>query len=719
MHPTVSKIGAISATPDSHSSQGDFWRVVARCLRYPRSLIVGLLATVGFACLHTVTIGAAFPVFKILLEEEGLVGWSDRTFAGARVDVHFAPLSTEDVIRVVHVDKSSGAFAAGVRDLDSISDTQGRSLSELLHRLATVQDGESIRVRLIGTSLDANSQPREIELKPHRLGFQMRALAWAASFIPPDADDRKIETLKSILWGLVLLVIAGNILRYVGEVQIAKAILRAMMQLRSEVYERTLSLPLAFFSRQPTADIVGRFVQDMQEIQRGMITLFSKFLREPLRAVFIFALALSLDWRITLALVVAAPISFLLFWQVGLRVRKSNRKLLQAYGSMIHALTSSLQSLRVVKSYTAEPRERQILLQVDHRVLRQQIKLKKLEAFVSPAMETVAVIIASVLTVWLANKVLSDELEIATFAALGLALSMLFDPLRKLSDVYVRVQKASAGAHRIFHILNHPTESDLTNATTQLEAIRETIHFDNVRFTYPGATKPAIDGVTLTVNRGETLAIVGPNGCGKTTLVSLLPRFYDPDTGVIQYDGVDLRDADLVSLRKQISLVTQDAVIFAGTPLENIAYGMSEIDEEAVRQAAVRASADEFIRELPGGYQTALGERGTTLSGGQRQRMAIARAILRDAPILIFDEATSQIDTESEQKIQNALREFAKQRTTLIIAHRLSTIQFADRIVVMDSGKIVDSGSHADLLQRCSVYQNLCRTQFGDGRRPE
>jgi ABC-type multidrug transport system fused ATPase/permease subunit len=245
-----------------------------------------------------------------------------------------------------------------------------------------------------------------------------------------------------------------------------------------------------------------------------------------------------------------------------------------------------------------------------------------------------------------------------------------------------------------------------------MKPLERGIEYVNVSFTYPGAEAPALRGVSLSIERGETVAIVGPNGCGKTTLVSMLPRLFDADSGEIRYDGLDIRNAGLKSLRSQIGLVTQEAIVFAGTPVENIAYGEPAPDDDRVRDAARRASADEFINAVPGAYEADLGERGSTLSGGQRQRLAIARAIFHNAPILIFDEATSQIDSESELKIQTALQEFARDRTTLIIAHRLSTIQFADRIIVMDAGRIIDSGTHRELFERCPLYRNLCETQF-------
>ena len=483
-----------------------------------------------------------------------------------------------------------------------------------------------------------------------------------------------------------------------------------MMDLRGRLYERTLFLPLAFFAGKPTADVVGRFVQDVQEVQRGMLSLFARFIREPLRAVFILGLALTLDWRLTLIILVAAPITIAVFWRVGKRVKNANRKLLEAYGSMIDALTTSLHSLRVVKAYTAETYERGRLKQVDFRIFRQQVKLAKLQALVSPLMETLAVVAASLAIVWLASQVLNQHLSMSKFAALSVTLSALFDPMRKLTDVYVRLVRASAGAERVFHVLDQPIEVSTGNAT--IDGVRKGIRYDKVSFTYPGAERPSLSDIAMTITAGETVALVGANGSGKTTLASLLPRMFDPSRGTISIDGVDVRSAELKSLRRAIGLVSQEAVIFAGTPIENIAYGAESVDRDRVVEASKRAHAHEFISALPGGYESNMGERGTTLSGGQRQRIAIARAIYRDAPILIFDEATSQIDSESEQKIQTALREFAMDRTTIIIAHRLSTIQFADRIVVLDDGRIIDIGSHRELFGRCSVYRTLCETQF-------
>ncbi|MFQ5591615.1 MAG: ATP-binding cassette domain-containing protein, partial [Phycisphaerae bacterium] len=691
-------------------------RILALLRPFWKLLLVGLLATVAFATLHTVSISAAFPVFKILLDEEGLTGWMNRTIAGRRLGLEFAPL--HDVgVGVLKVTRPvcTPELCPGVPEecwVECIQDEHNRPVVELLGNLVTGKAGTDLPVKVTLACPDQPKQTRTVSIHLAEPEWEVRLLASASALIPANADADKLGTLKYLLFGLLLTVVAANVFRYAGEVLISKAILRGMMDLRAQLYEHALRLPMSFFSGRPTADVVTHFVQDVQEVQRGLLTLFGKSIREPLRAVFIFGLAFALDWRITLTMVVVAPVAVAVFLAVGRSVKKANRRLLEAYGAMIGALTASLHSLRVVKAYTAEDHERDRLWRVDLAMLDHQLRLARLRAFVSPMLETLAIIAGSVVTVWLASRVLEHELSMSKFAALGVTLSVLFDPLRKLTDVYVRIQRATAGAERICHLLDQPIEEDDPVNCIELQPLKESIEYVDVTFTYPGANEPALRNVNISIHKGETVAIVGPNGCGKTTLVSLLPRLFDPDSGEIRYDGIDIRRAALKSLRRHVGLVSQDAVVFAGTPIENIAYGLPDADETAVLQAAGQAYADEFIRNIPGGYKGKLGERGTTLSGGQRQRLAIARAVFRNAPILVFDEATSQIDTESEQKIQTALTEFARGRTTLVIAHRLSTIQFADRIIVMDAGKVVASGRHEYLFQQCPLYRNLCETQF-------
>ena len=709
MNPQLLSVDAQQPPPKSRFSLQEFKRVLLLTWPYRKTLAVGLLSTIVFAALHTASIAGVFPVFKILLEQEGLRGWVDRTIAGQRLAVEFAQPTDSTNLVVVKVDKDAPAYVQGIRPGDVITDTRGRSVSELLDELASAGPDTVVPVLV-----DPQGEQRRVELKPAESKLTHRTARRITSFISgkADTDQGKLRTLIHILTALIVVVLVANVFRYFGEVLVAKGVLGSMIDLRAQLYERTLHLPMSFFSGQPTSDLVTHFVQDVQEIQRGLMTFFGKFIREPLRAVLILAWAFTLDWRITLAMVIVAPITVAVFWAVGRSVKKANRKLLQGYGNMIGALTASFQNLRIVKAYTAEEHERRRLRKVDLKMFKQQLKLAKLQAFVSPMIETLAVTAGSIVTVWLAGRVLQQELSISMFVTLGVTLSILFDPLRKLTDVYVRVQRSTAGAERIFHVIDQPIETDLTTSKVELKPLEKSIELVGVSFTYPGAETPALRDVSLSIHKGETLAIVGPNGCGKTTLVSMLPCLFTPDSGEVRYDGIDIREVTLKSLRRQIGLVSQEAIVFAGTPVENIAYGEAQPDRRLAEDAARRAHADGFIRSIPGGYEADLGERGTTLSGGQRQRLAIARAVFRNAPILIFDEATSQIDTESELKIQNAVREFSKDRTTLIIAHRLSTIQFASRIIVMDAGRIIDTGTHKDLFARCPLYRSLCETQF-------
>ncbi len=695
---------------DSAFRYAELRRLFALIWPFRRSVLLGLLATLIYISLHTFSLAAAFPVFKVLLEKEGLDGWIDRTVVGARFGIDVAPIAQADTTEIVitHVRGGSVAEVAGLKPLDVWQAPDSMSIADCLHDTALTDQA----ITTFSIRPSQTSDIRAVPLSSGVLDWQTEVLLRGRGLLPDQAAQSPLDLLKYILVALIVIVVLANVFRYFGEVCIASAVLRAMMSLRATLYAHTLHLPVNYFSQQSTSDTVTRFIQDIQEVQRGMLTLFGKFIREPLRAMFILALAFVFDWRITLTMVVVAPMTVLIFWSVGRSVKKANRKLLQAYGKMIGALTTCFQNLRVVKAYTAEDYEHERLRTVDRYMFRQQLKLAKLQAFTSPMIETLAVIAASFATVWLASRVVSQDLDTSRFAALGIILASLFDPLRKLTDVYVRVQRSTAGVERIFHILHQPRESHFGDTGVPVKPLTRAIEFAEVSYTYPGAEQPALRNINLTVAQGETLALVGPNGCGKTTLVSLIPRFFDPDIGKILYDGLDLRDASLKTLRKQVSLVTQEAIVFEGTPLENISYGITGSSIERVEEAAQRAHADEFIRRIPGAYKASLGERGTTLSGGQRQRLAIARAIFSNAPLLIFDEATSQIDAESELDIQTALQEYAQGRTTIIIAHRLSTIQFATRIVVMDDGRIIDSGTHKALFDRCSLYRILCETQL-------
>ncbi len=692
-------------------------RMLRATFQHKRLIITGIFFSIVYAMLHSVSILAVLPILKVLLEDEGLHGWSDRAMAGAQVDVDFTVHDPADgahasaALVVERISETSPLYEQGLRAgaaIASLNDEQPLP-REWLRRVAAAQPGQSIRFSAAGLASDRPVRAYEtVASAPakYRVGH------WFASLIPRDPSGTgRMTALKFVLTALVFVVLAANACRFVGEYLVRLGVLRAMMDLRRELYRRVLQLPMARFTRN-TGDMVTRFVQDIQEVQRGLMSLFGKTIREPLKALFILLAALMLDWRITITMIVVAPVAIILFWRAGASIKKANKKLLRGYGGMINALTQTLAAIGVVKAYTTENTERRRLWRVDRGMFRHQVKIIRLEAMMSPLLEVLGVVMVAVVTAWLGARVVGGEIDVAKFGSLVVMLGMMFDPLRKLADVYTRIMRSGAGADRLFELLDAKPESELFAGSQVLTGVEHAIEFRDVTFTYPDADTPALTDINLTVRRGETVALVGRNGSGKTTLVNLLAHFYDAQEGTILFDGIEICDITLRSLRKQIGLVSQQTVVFPVSLAENIAYGSRNGTRETVIDAAKRAHADEFIRQTPDGYDTIPGDMGSTLSGGQRQRLAIARAILRDAPILVFDEATSQIDSESEQKIQTAVREFSKDRTTFIIAHRLSTIRFADRIVVLEDGRIVDTGTHDELITRCPFYHGLCETQL-------
>ena len=702
----------------------DFRRMVRLAWPHRRFIVAGFAASVVYGLLHSVSVLAVLPVLKGILAEEGFHGWVYSRVAqerlGAELDLDFdgtyGRLGEDRPIGLSKLKRGSPLAEHGVRPGDRISSVNQRPTT-LLEALATIaRTGQAVDLEIQPASGEGTDPglPRQVTVTLGEPSWRMRLLRAGAELTPPEKDrGDRVTTLVYVLLFVVAAVVLSNVARFVAHYFTALGVLRGVMDLRRRLYSKVLRLPMDFFS-QNVSDIVSRFVQDAQEIQRGMVSLFGKLLREPIKALFLLAVALFLDVRITITMVLVAPAAILIFWYVGRKIRKANRRLLRAYGMMIGALTTALGAIGVVKAYNAEHQERRHLWRIDRGMFRHQLRLAKLEAFLKPMLEVLGVVVVAAVTVWLGAQVIDRHIDIEKFLTLVVALGMLADPLRKVADVYPRVMRSAAGARRIFSVLDAPAEAELLEGAVALSSLEQGIELRKVTFTYPDAPEPAISNVSVSIAKGETVAIVGPNGSGKTTLAKMLLRFHDPQAGQVLYDGLDIRQATLRSLRRQIALVSQDPVVFAMTMAENIAYGQRDPKREKIVHAARRAFAEEFILEKPDGYDELIGERGSTLSGGQRQRLCIARAILRDAPVLIFDEATSQIDSESEQQIQNSLAELARDRTTLIIAHRLSTIRFASRIIVMDQGRVIDSGGHEELGQRCPLYQALCQTQLAD-----
>jgi subfamily B ATP-binding cassette protein MsbA len=731
-------IGGPSATRVKKSKKGanplHFMRVLAYSRPYKKYLYPGVISVIIFALTYSIGISALLPVIHIMAGNQGVPAWVHQGIAERRLGVTLYFDEQDQQISLARRGSNSLIPNEIGKDNKLIAiDGKEQSSSELLRTLAYAETGKPLSL----TFHKDDTGDRTVAVKslpPIRWDNHSYWMRRGAALLPQGTDKQsKMATLKLILFTVLAISIIGGIARFFSEYLIALGAACTVVSMRRRMYRRVLNLPVSKFATHGVSDLISRFLQDSQDVYRGMNFIFAKSLREPLKAVFVFALALFIDWRLTLITVVSAPIGGYIIVKFGKMVRKANKRVLQSYGHMVSALQGSLMGIRVVKGYTMESFERRRLHSVDKAMLRQQLKIEFIDALSSPLFELVGQLVGVFAILYFARQMFDGLMEISKFATLGACMAGMFDPIRKFSSFNNRWQTANAALDRVFEVIDMPDETSGGRGERSMPAFSESIEFRNISFNYPGATIPALDQINLTIRRGERIAFVGPNGSGKTTLLSVLMGFFEPQKGSLLVDGRDVREYSMVSLRRQMSLLTQDTVLFADSIAHNIAYGDDRLirklvlqkrhperkydlngDDQRIQEAARRAYADEFIREKPQGYDTYVGEQGVALSGGQKQRIAIARAILRNAPIFIFDEATSQVDSESEHKIHDAVEKFLEGRTALIIAHRFSTILQADRIVVMDRGRIVDVGRHEELIQRCRLYQGLYGTQILD-----
>ena len=538
-------------------------------------------------------------------------------------------------------------------------------------------------------------------------------LTWASTFFPAAAQPTPSDRMRDLIVLLSVLVgvnIIGNVFRCLSQYLILNASNRMMMDLRRKMYRKALRVPMTELSGDVSSR-VNQFMSDVREVFLGVTTLFGKVAREPLKAICVLIVALCLDARLTLVVLAIAPVAVGLLWYFGRKVRKATVRILQGYGAMLSGLEETLQGVEVVKGHGKEGYERRRMWGIERRMLKQMLKLAWIEAFSSPLIEVLGILVTCAGIVWLASRTFHGEITSTHFMTMVALLAALLDPVRKVANVYNMVQRAGAASTRVWEFLDQPEELSPPRAKRLLDTGPRPVRFENIQFRYtPTQEPPALRDVSLDVKPGECIAIVGPNGSGKSTLVKLLPRLLEPQGGRVLIDGTDVRELSLRDLRLQIAVVSQKPVIFARSVIENIAYGNPDADLEQVKAAAGQAYAAEFIEQWPRQYETVMGEFGASISGGQRQRIAIARAFLKPASILIFDEATSEIDAESERKIHAALGALRRGKTTFLIAHRHTVMDLAERIVVMDAGRIVDVGSHAELIERCPLYVALYRS---------
>jgi subfamily B ATP-binding cassette protein MsbA len=482
--------------------------------------------------------------------------------------------------------------------------------------------------------------------------------------------------------------------------------------LRNDLYRHIHDLPLAYFTNERTGNLISRVINDVPVINTGIAATFYTMIREPLLIGVYLTITLVISWKLTLISFVVFPLALLVIAGVGRRVHKESGHVQERIADLTSVLHETISGVKVVKAFGMEDFETRKFRSVSSRYFRTVLKVTQIRNLASPATEFLSAAAGAVIVWYGGMQVLQAEnLKASEFLGFLFAMFQLMPPIKELSGVNNRIQEAAAAGKRVFEILD--TEPNITNAAHPviLKEFREGIEFRNVCFRYD--QDMVLADMNATIRRGEVVAVVGPSGAGKSTFVDLVPRFYDPSSGSILIDGIELRSVELKSLREKIGIVTQETILFNDTVRSNIAYGLDNCPLERIIVAARAANAHRFIEDMPHGYDTVIGERGVKISGGERQRLALARAILKNPPILILDEATSALDTESEILVQEAIEHLMSGRTSIVIAHRLSTVQHADRILVISAGRIVEVGKHEELVRNeKGLYRKLYDLQF-------
>ncbi len=524
--------------------------------------------------------------------------------------------------------------------------------------------------------------------------------------IPWMADVRLLQAVPLLI---VIIALWQGIGSFLGNFYLAKVSLGLVHDLRVQLFNNLLTLPNRYFDNHNSGHLISRITYNVTMVTGAATDAVKVIVREGMTVVFLFCTLLWMNWKLTLVMVAILPVIALMVSSTSKKFRKQSKKIQVAMGDVTHVASETIQNYRVVRSFGGERYEQQRFLDSSTSNTEKQLRMIKTNAVYTPSLQLVIYTAMSVL-LFLVLLLRGDSSPGDLVAYITLA-GLLPKPIRQLSEVSSTIQKGVSGAESIFEQLDEVPEND--SGTVELAQVSGQLEVRDLTFTYPNSDKPVLENISFTAEKGQMVALVGRSGSGKSTLANLIPRFYEHQHGQILLDGVDIKDFTLTNLRRHMALVTQQVSLFNDTVAKNIAYGdLADASLEEIEAAAQAAYAAEFIECMPQGYDTIVGENGVLLSGGQRQRLAIARALLKNAPLLILDEATSALDTESERHIQAALDHAVQGRTTLVIAHRLSTIEKADLILVMDQGRIVERGNHQELLAQNGYYSRLHATQF-------
>jgi ATP-binding cassette, subfamily B, bacterial MsbA len=663
----------------------NFYKVIRMAMRYRLTFISSIVCALIVAAFWGGNIGAVYPIVTVVLQSETPQHWIDQQLTISQKTI---------AEKTAEIDKLQKALPGAAPD----------------------------------NQRDLNRRIRDAE---NRLKVEEKASYYYA-LAKPYIDDYLPESPFKFMALIIALFFAGTLFKdffLIGNsILVARMAQLATFDLRKLFYRRTLRMDLAAFNDDGTSDLLSRFTNDLNQVAAGLETLFGKLVREPMKMIACLIGAAWISWRLLLLSMVIMPVAGYAVRWLAKSLKRSNRKAMEQMAGIYTTLEETFRNVKIVKAFTNERQERRRFHENSKNYLKKAIKIAGYDSLVHPITEVLGMVafcfvmlagawlVLSGDTHLLGIRICNRPIDTPSMLLFYSFLAGIADPLRKLSDVFSRLQAAEAACDRIFDRLDRePTIRDPERPVPVGRHQRD-LEFSNVSFAYkPGKT--VLQDVSLRIGFGETIAIVGPNGSGKSTLANLIPRFADPISGEIRLDGIRLTDMRIRDLRGQIGLVTQETTLFDDTIYNNIRYGATDATREQVIEAAKQAHAHRFIEnELPQGYDTMAGTLGNKLSGGQRQRIALARAILRDPSILILDEATSQVDLESEQAIQKVLEKFVNDRTAIIITHRLAILALADRIVVMQDGRIVDIGRHEELLAKSGLYRRLYQIHFEDLR---